>query len=74
MDMCAVTTRLREMGVILIFLKEQLTFNAGISNPMQELQLHMMSAFSQCIFRHDRSLIRMEHRSVISIPFDHSRR
>lgn len=27
-----------------------------------------------CIFRHDRSLIRMEHRSVISIPFDHSRR
>ncbi|HGP2370583.1 TPA: recombinase family protein [Salmonella enterica] len=47
MDMCAVTTRLREMGVTLIFLKEQLTFNAGISNPMQELQLHMMSAFSQ---------------------------
>lgn len=35
------------MGVTLIFLKEQLTFNAGISNPMQELQLHMMSAFSQ---------------------------
>lgn len=34
MDMCAVTTRLREMGVTLIFLKEQLTFNAGISNPV----------------------------------------
>lgn len=47
MDMCAVTIRLREMGVTLIFLKEQLTFNAGISNSMQELQLHMMSAFSQ---------------------------
>ncbi len=37
----------RVMGVTLIFLKEQLTFNAGISNPMQELQLHMMSVFSQ---------------------------
>lgn len=30
-----------------IFLKEQLTFSAGTNNPMQELQLHMMSAFSQ---------------------------
>ncbi|MEN1933980.1 recombinase family protein [Escherichia coli] len=34
-------------GVTLIFLKEQLTFSAGTNNPMQELQLHMMSAFSQ---------------------------
>ncbi|WP_268866234.1 recombinase family protein, partial [Salmonella enterica] len=47
MDMCAVTTRLRHQGVTLIFLKEQLTFSTGTSNPMQELQLHMMSAFSQ---------------------------
>ena len=46
-DMCAVTTRLRDKGVTLIFLKEQLTFSAGTNNPMQELQLHMMSAFSQ---------------------------
>ncbi|ECI3619110.1 recombinase family protein [Salmonella enterica subsp. enterica] len=46
-DMCAVTTRLRDQGVTLIFLKEQLTFSAGTNNPMQELQLHMMSAFSQ---------------------------
>jgi DNA invertase Pin-like site-specific DNA recombinase len=46
-DMCAVTTRLRDRGVTLIFLKEQLTFSAGTNNPMQELQLHMMSAFSQ---------------------------
>ena len=45
--MCAVTTRLRDRGVTLIFLKEQLTFSAGTNNPMQELQLHMMSAFSQ---------------------------
>lgn len=45
--MCAVTTRLRDQGVTLIFLKEQLTFSAGTNNPMQELQLHMMSAFSQ---------------------------
>lgn len=47
MDMCAVTTRLREMDVTLIFLKEQLTFNAGMNNLMQELQLRTMSAFSQ---------------------------
>lgn len=46
-DMCAVTTWLRDQGVSLIFLKEQLTFSAGTKNPMQELQLHMMSAFSQ---------------------------
>ncbi len=46
-DMCAVTTRLRDQGVTLIFLKEQLTFSAGTNNPMQEPQLHMMSAFSQ---------------------------
>ncbi|MGX3739022.1 recombinase family protein [Klebsiella pneumoniae] len=39
-DMCAVTTRLRDQGVTLIFLKEQLTFSAGTNNPMQELQLH----------------------------------
>lgn len=45
-DMCAVTTRLRDQGVTLIFLKELLTFSAGTNNPMQELQLHMMSAFS----------------------------
>lgn len=31
----------------LLLLKEQLTFSAGTNNPMQELQLHMMSAFSQ---------------------------
>lgn len=34
-DMCAVTTRLRDQGVTLIFLKEQLTFSAGTNNPMQ---------------------------------------
>ncbi len=46
-DMCAVTTRLRDRGRYPYFLKEQLTFSAGTNNPMQELQLHMMSAFSQ---------------------------
>lgn len=46
-DMCAVTTRLRDQGVTLICLKEQLTFRAGTNNPIQELQLNMMSAFSQ---------------------------
>ena len=45
--MCAVTTRFRDRGVTLIFLKEQLTFSAGTKQPMQEPQLHMMSAFSQ---------------------------
>lgn len=47
MDMCTITTHLRNQGVSLVFLKEQLTFYAGENNPMQELQLHMMSAFSQ---------------------------
>ncbi len=45
--MCAITTRLRDQGVTLIFLKKHLTFSASTNNPMQELQLHMMSAFSQ---------------------------
>lgn len=47
MDMFTITTRLRQQGISLLFLKEQLTFSAGVSNPMQDLQLHMMSAFSQ---------------------------
>lgn len=54
MDMCSITSNLRHQGVTLVFLKEQLTFNAGTSNPMQDLQLHMMSAFSQF----ERSLIK----------------
>ncbi|MEG2263613.1 MAG: recombinase family protein [Acinetobacter sp.] len=54
MDMCSITTNLRSRGVSLIFLKEQLTFHADTSNPMQDLQLHMMSAFSQF----ERSLIK----------------
>ncbi|UZX83463.1 recombinase family protein [Yersinia ruckeri] len=54
MDMCSITTNLRSRGVSLIFLKEMLTFHADTSNPMQDLQLHMMSAFSQF----ERSLIK----------------
>jgi DNA invertase Pin-like site-specific DNA recombinase len=54
MDMCSITTNLRSRGVSLIFLKEQLIFHADTSNPMQDLQLHMMSAFSQF----ERSLIK----------------
>ncbi|PQQ23985.1 recombinase family protein [Photorhabdus hindustanensis] len=54
MDMCTLTLRLREQGITLIFLKEPLTFSANESTPMQELQLHMMSAFSQF----ERALIR----------------
>ncbi|WP_410316403.1 recombinase family protein [Klebsiella pneumoniae] len=45
---CALSPRrLRDQGRYPYFLKEQLTFSAGTNNPMQELQLHMMSAFSQ---------------------------
>ncbi|WP_419901072.1 recombinase family protein [Kiloniella sp.] len=47
MDMCSVTTDLRDRGVSLVFLQENLTFSSGKVNAMQELQLHMMSAFSQ---------------------------
>nr|WP_254361138.1 recombinase family protein [Photorhabdus heterorhabditis] len=54
MDMCTLTLRLRQQGITLIFLKVQLTFSANESTPMQELQLHMMSAFSQF----ERALIR----------------
>ena len=54
MDMCTITTDLQKKGVSLIFLKENLTFSVGTKNALQELQLHMMSAFSQF----ERSLIK----------------
>ncbi|WP_238399210.1 recombinase family protein [Photorhabdus bodei] len=38
--------RLRQQGITLIFLKEQLTFSAN-NPPMQEPQLHMMSPSRQ---------------------------
>ena len=44
-NMCVIRIQLRNQGVTLIFLKEQLTFNANINNPTQELQLHMKSEF-----------------------------
>nr|WP_275367236.1 recombinase family protein [Xenorhabdus bovienii] len=62
MDMCTLTLRLRQQGITLIFLKEQLTFSANESTPMQELQLHMMSAFSQF----ERALIRERQAEGIS--------
>ncbi|TDB47751.1 recombinase family protein [Photorhabdus khanii] len=62
MDMCALTLRLRQQGITLIFLKERLTFSAGEGTPMQELQLHMMSAFSQF----ERALIRERQAEGIS--------
>ncbi|WP_227876493.1 recombinase family protein [Photobacterium frigidiphilum] len=46
MDMCNITTQLRQQGTSLVFLKENIHFCAAESNPLQELQLHMMSAFS----------------------------
>ncbi|PSU44258.1 resolvase [Photobacterium frigidiphilum] len=54
MDMCNITTQLRQQGTSLVFLKENIHFCASENNPLQELQLHMMSAFSQF----ERSLIR----------------
>ena len=54
MDMCNITTQLRQQGTSLVFLKENIHFCATESNPLQELQLHMMSAFSQF----ERALIR----------------
>ena len=47
MDMCNITTQLRQQGTSLVFLKENIHFCATESNPLQELQLHKMSAFSQ---------------------------
>lgn len=47
MDMCTITTNLQSRGVSLVFLKENLTFSTSENNALQELQLHMMSAFSQ---------------------------
>ncbi|WP_232832668.1 recombinase family protein [Photorhabdus sp. CRCIA-P01] len=54
MDMCNLTLDLKQRGVSLIFLKENICFSAHENNPLQELQLHMMSAFSQF----ERALIR----------------
>ncbi len=54
MDMCSITTSLRDRGISLVFLKENLTFSTSENSAMQDLQLHMMSAFSQF----ERSLIK----------------
>ena len=47
MDMCYLTLDLKQRGISLIFLKENICFSANENNPLQELQLNMMSAFSQ---------------------------
>ena len=54
MDMCYLTLDLKQRGISLIFLKENICFSANENNPLQELQLHMISAFSQF----ERALIR----------------
>ncbi|WP_118988287.1 recombinase family protein [Photorhabdus sp. CRCIA-P01] len=54
MDMCNLALQLKQRGISLIFIKENIHFSATESNPLQELQLHMMSAFSQF----ERALIR----------------
>lgn len=46
-NMCSITLDLRSRGVSLVFLVENLIFSADQNNSLQELQLHMMSAFSQ---------------------------
>ncbi|PHM28753.1 putative DNA invertase [Xenorhabdus budapestensis] len=48
------TIDLKQRGISLVFLKENIHFSASESNPLQELQLHMMSVFSQF----ERALIR----------------
>ncbi|WP_323840606.1 recombinase family protein [Photorhabdus africana] len=70
MDMCALPLRLRQQGITLIFLKEQLTFSAGEETPMQELQLHMVSAFSQF----EQALIRERQAEGISAKKQHGER
>ncbi|WP_262980776.1 recombinase family protein [Photorhabdus kleinii] len=52
--MCQLTLQLKQQGVSLIFIKENIHFSATENSPLQELQLHMMSAFSQF----ERALIR----------------
>ncbi len=54
MDMCNLTLQLKQRGISLIFIKENIHFSASESNLLQELQLHMMSVFSQF----ERALIR----------------
>lgn len=54
MDMCDLTLKLRQQGISLMFLKENIHFSASKIDPLQELQLHMMSAFGQF----ERALIR----------------
>jgi DNA invertase Pin-like site-specific DNA recombinase len=46
-NMFSITLDLRSRGVSLVFLVENLIFSADQNNSLQELQLHMMSAFSQ---------------------------
>ncbi|WP_283254404.1 recombinase family protein [Enterobacter cloacae] len=40
-----------------------MTFSAGTNNPMQELQLHMMSAFSQF----ERALLKERQAALLQI-------
>lgn len=60
-DLQALVTELTEQGVTVQFHKEGLTFSGDV-NPMQILQLQMMSAFAQF----ERSLIRERQREGLA--------
>jgi DNA invertase Pin-like site-specific DNA recombinase len=62
-DMQRIVRELKAKGVTVQFVKEKLTFSAGIDNPMDELMFSMLAAFAQF----ERSLIRERQREGIAV-------
>ncbi len=52
-DMCQIVSNLKEQGITLISIKDNLVFDGQV-NPMRDLQMHMLTAFAEF----ERSLIR----------------
>lgn len=61
-DLMGLVDGLREQGVTVIFHKENLTFDAGKSDPVKELMFHMLGAFAQF----ERSIIAERQREGIA--------
>ena len=61
-DLQALITRINAKGVIVMFHKENLTFTADSTNPMNQLMLQMMGAFAEF----ERSMIKERQAEGIS--------
>ncbi|WP_281966811.1 recombinase family protein [Roseovarius nanhaiticus] len=61
-DLLEIVRDLRERGVTIRFIKENLAFNGEQENPMEKLQFHLMSAFAEF----ERAIIRERQKEGIT--------